>query len=110
MRRIDADALKSVIQGRLNALYSNRNVGTYDEIADTIGKIYAFEIVIRDIESFSSIDDSTDHVAKWVPLNEMPFCVCSNCGSMFDSTICRNIFVLYCPRCGRRIKAVTDDD
>lgn len=116
MRKIDADSLKETISEWLNSLYDRQNIGSYDEITDTLAKISVLEIVIDIIDGAEIANENnqcecnTDHVSEWVPLNEMPFYLCSNCGSMFDTTICRNIFVLYCPRCGRRIKAVTDDD
>ena len=121
MRKIDADALKANISEWLNSLYERQNVGSYDEITDTLSKISALEIVIDTIDEAKTVTEDVDsdhiakwipanHIAKWIPFDEMPFCMCSNCGSMFDSTICRNKFVLYCPRCGKRIKAVKDDD
>ena len=112
MRKIDADALKENISEWLNSLYERQNVGSYDEITDTLSKISVLEIVIDTIDETKTVteDAVADHIAKWIPFDEMPFCMCSNCGSMFDNTICRNIFVLYCPRCGKRIKEVENDD
>ena len=118
MRRIDADALRKNVSEYLDSLYERENFGTHEEIDERIGRIRALEIIIDTIDEAQTIDetdqcvDSADHVAEWIVLKDMPFfmCMCSNCGSMFDSTICRNKFVLYCPRFGKRIKAVENDD
>ena len=36
---------------------------------------------------------------EWLPTDNNFFKKCSNCGALWDTEFCQNIFVNYCPKC-----------
>ena len=39
---------------------------------------------------------------RWIKSDVYTFKKCSECGAIWDTALCENIFFIYCPRCGSK--------